>query len=379
MSRFDPGFCFSAVALDGATKVVVNVCGHDSVGGPLAKNMSPVAEDYIEQRGVDNLIIPISVSSPIELDKGAPYSYRIDVVVHTSLAKRCVREHHFFEHYVARLTELAVKWVKEECGMTLVPASCTYLGSFLWDKGSGKGKAGSPPDVLKATERMLRALEEAAESERRDSRVNGDLPDRPELPADLKVRTPSATLEKPGRSLVQEVVKNPGIKRGFLLSGNASLYDEGGSPEGEGKQPDSLAHIPKSIRDKCKIIDLRGVEKGTIQEAAHKEKAPEGGTRIATSAVPSATADVAPPFPEPHKSEPLWKLEAVSTFDDFAVIRVVTSQALKGASEVNLTVSGTDVDVDDFHYTFHRTVDDEKVKAKFVKSSRTLVLTCPFV
>lgn len=371
MVRFSPGFCFWGVALDETTRTVVNVCGHDSVGRPLAKNMTPVDEQYIDERGLDNLIIPISVSQPVELPKSEAYNYRVDVVVHTVLTKRCVPQHHFFKHYVAKLTELSVEWVKQECGIILIPSSCTFVGDTFYDVGSPKQDKVLPADLVEITERMMRDLKES------DSHGVGDgdvqAAERA-VPEALRVST-ADTRERKGAPLVQEVVADKGLKKGFLLAGNAQLYGANGSPEGNGKVPDPLAHIPQSIRERCKVIDTRTMKTdAAIQRESERRDA---GYRQSSACdgiqpVESGSVETPPEYP------PRWKLESVSISEDSAVIRVEAQVALSGVSDVVLTVSGQQVDIDDFHYTLPRAVDDERVKAKFVKSTQVLVLTCPF-
>lgn len=371
MVQFAPGFCFSGVALDGTTRVVVNVCGHDSVGVPLAKNMNPVDEKYIDERGIDNLIIPISVGVPTRLPDTEEYNFRIDVVVHTWLTRRCAPKHHFFRHLIEKLTELALEWVKQEAGIVIAPPSCKCLGTFYFGRVSPAGEEGSPAQIREMADKMFQALKEAQAGGSGTQTPDHD--GETALPSDLKLSP--AGPPKWTKPLIQEVVAiAPGIKKGFLLGGNSRLYDKHGSPEGQGKQPDPLMHIPQSIRDKCKVIDTRNMD----SSALHQELLRQEGVPLKPSSLSVAPAPVIAAGNKAAVVAERWKLESVSVTDTAATIRVITEELLKGVADVDLSVSPTEVILDNFSYSFPRPIDEDSVKAKYIKASRTLVLTCPF-
>lgn len=61
-SRSGIGFAFKVNTVNELTRFIVNVYGNDDVGLPLARNMNAIDDTYLDRFGIENLVIPISVS-----------------------------------------------------------------------------------------------------------------------------------------------------------------------------------------------------------------------------------------------------------------------------------------------------------------------------
>ncbi|CCW71868.1 unnamed protein product [Phytomonas sp. Hart1] len=345
------GFCFSGIAVDEKTTYIVNVCGHDNLEKPLAKNMTPVPEEYLDERGIDNLIIPISVCEPLKLS-ASDYDYCIDVMVHSSVVSRCGKAHPLVKHFISRLMELSTEWIQTEWGAVLQPKTCKLLDFKVFrPKGASTG-ASDPLEALKrAAEAALSAASQQA--------ANSNVEEATQIPEPLRcVGTPHAAKETP--PLIREVISNSGVQKGFLLNTKGRLYDESGSSEGEGKVFDQLSHIPESLRKRCKIINVGDMNANTVKT---------------TPAAP------APPPPPPSMDPPKkprweWTLLSVDQSESHITVRLKPSDATMSLSEVDLSVTKQAIDVDHFHVDLPCMVDVDSVKAKYLKSSNVLVLTC---
>jgi hypothetical protein len=352
------GFAYKAYAADEATTYVVNVCGHDSVGPPLAKSMNTVDDDYIEHNGVDNLIIPISVSEPMRTVKGN-FAFCVDVVVHTVLIKKCTPKHHLFQHLTEKLLVLSMEWVQRECGVQLTRKGCAILGNpcyFSDVKGNGK-------DLEEVVRMAAELLKKDSANQMKDQETSTQLPD-------------SLTLKKGERKeskrpYVQEVITSPGLKKGFLDDGKARLYGPEGSSEGLGKPPDPLAHIPESLRSKCRIIDTRNMEQSLQQTAKGHEKSAAEPTLVPT-AIQNASASGCS-----NTEAAYWKEASFEKVGKALVVRFPVPEGVTSLRDVDLSATENTLEINGTVTKLPVSIDTDGVRAKFVRVSRVLVVTCP--
>ncbi|KEG13096.1 hypothetical protein DQ04_01221130 [Trypanosoma grayi] len=347
----EAGFCFETVATDGKTVVVVNVCGHSSVGMALAKNMDAVTESYLDEHGVDNLIVPISVGSPVKC-KDKKYAYVVDVVVHPFLTRRCVKSHHLFEHFITRLTNLAIEWILQECGMRLNVRGCRLIPDKAYVE-SGK----------EAMHQMLSELAKTFEKETKCESVSTEANETASLPEKLKLNASLKETETKRSPLISEMPVSSGIRKGFL--NEARLYGEGGSKECNQPPPDPLLHFPEGLRKKCQVIDTRQLVSTTTQ-------APE------TTSMVSKNEGFKAPHPSPSK-EPVqqWSVESVRCGETEIVVRLKPPLGVKSMKDVDLTASPDSIEVGETDVKLPRTISVDDVSAKFLKSSMTMIVTCP--
>lgn len=347
------GFAFAAESADETTTYIVNVCGHDSVGLPLARNMDAGTADYVEHHGIDNLIVPISVSEP-QRTRSPEYAFCVDVVVHTLLIKKCTRGHHLFEHLTEKLLRLALEWIQTECGVQLLSRTCRLVGNpFYFAERSDAPKSVS--DFMKLAADVLQKKSEVATAA---STVQDPIPDALNL-----AKSEAPTRRQP---LIQEVVSTPGIRKGFLTGGGARLYGPEGSKEGTGKAPDPLAHIPQSLRDKCRVIDTRNLGElgGVSAPASMDPSASKAALSAARTQAPAAS--LASRWSDCSFEQKDGKIVArFAVPDSFTSLHDVELSATRDALEIDGTVTRLPVPI----------VTDD-VKARFVKSTRSLVVTC---
>ncbi|KPI89745.1 hypothetical protein ABL78_1125 [Leptomonas seymouri] len=353
------GFAYKALAVDETTLYVVNVCGHDSVGLPLARSMNAVGDNYIEHNGVDNLIIPISVGDPKPTTKGE-FAFCIDVVVHTILIKKCISGHHLYQHLTEKLLNLSMEWVQRECGIQLLRKGCAVLGNPYYF-ASVKADMESLEKAMKMAAELLKSKED--QDREGDEVVSQHLPDA------LKMKS-----NKPKEStkpLIQEVIASPGIKKGFLNSGSVRLYGPGGSSEGSGKAPDPLAHIPESLRSKCKIIDTRNMEQSLGQAAPSLEMPAATSTSQPKKAQEESTVH------RGNLTNSQWKEVSFEQTDNTLVVRFTVPDGIASLRDVDLSATANALEINGVVTQLPVMVITDGVRAKFVKASRMLVVTCP--
>lgn len=436
--KFTPGFFFSAVGGDGATKFVVNICGHASVGWPLARNMTPIPDDYLDHAGLDNLIIPISVGEPQKLEK--EFDYGINVVVHPCLTKRVKKSFPLCPHYVQKLTALSLEWILKECGVKLLEQSFALLGiqkeyPFTCIKG---GRDTIENDVIKAAAAAAASLVSEDLSSLRpplrpaaafclgapcggdnSNNSNANAPPTLHIPEKLQLhpQTSSSTAStEERRTLVKEVVQEKGIKKGFLSDAKESLYGAEGTKEGCGKKPDPLAHIPESLRKRCLVIDTRnkpsqaiGGKKGGNTSCEREGSARNGygsstqlttrsasaqwlrspvspiisGTSEGGAAVKEAVTMRNPiPFsgeqaPSLEVQESSWKGMKIEEKDGKVVVTFQSPEHITSMADVVLEVTSSTIFLDGKAFSLSRPIEPDNVKGKFVKSKKKLIITCP--
>lgn len=353
------GFAFKAFAADETTLYVVNVCGHDSVGLPLARSMNTVDESYVEHNGVDNLIIPISVSEPRRASKG-DFAFCIDVVVHTMLIEKCTPAHHLYRHLTEKLLVLAMEWVQTECGVQLLRQGCCVLSNPFYYSDVQKEEK-SMDRVMKMAAELLKAQTEASSTEENKNSTF--------LPNELNLKNDTSKGTK--KPLIQEVIASPGLKKGFLNNKNTRLYGPEGSAEGTGKTPDPLAHIPESLRNKCRIIDTRALDQtpSATSDAQHVPAAvkTEATESQATAASPSAAVRGSAAFKALSFDQAAGKL----------MVRFAVPEEFTSLRDVDLSATANTLEIDGAVTQLPVCIDADGVRAKFVKASRTLVVTCP--
>ncbi|KAG5480951.1 hypothetical protein LSCM4_06522 [Leishmania orientalis] len=351
------GFAFTAKTADESSTYIVNIGGHDSVGLPLARSMNTVEADYVEHHGVDNLIIPISVSEPKEA-KGGEYAYCVDVVVHTLLINKCRPEHHLFQHLTEKLVALSIEWVRKECGVELLLRTCRIAGNPFYFS-----------DTISTSESMTELIKHAADllqmkSSSSEPRTEGQdiIPDALNL---VKAQVPERK-----QPLIREVVSGPAIKKGFLVDGNARLYGPNGSCEGSGKVPDPLAHIPQSLREKCRIIDTRNMD----QPSVLPRKTPNSD--VETSKVhPSSTVGI-PNAEAQRKSESDWSRFSVERTEGRLVVKFSVPENVTSLRDIDLSATRDTLEINGSVTQLPVPIVTDEVRAKFVKATRILVVTC---
>lgn len=353
-SGLDVGFAFKAKAKDGTSLFIVNVCGHDSVGFPLARNMNEVDQDYIQRYGVDNLIIPISVSEP-KKTKDPDYSYCIDVVVHTFLVQMCVKGSHLYEHLIEKLSCLAIEWIQKECGVQLILSSCQLMGNPLYYSEVLPGER-AIEDMLHMAQKLFTA----------GQKTSGAPPEADNIPDELRLNNEKASKKKP---VIQEVISTPGMKKGFLSNGGVQLYGPEGTIEGSGKAPDPLAHIPESLLKRCQVIDTRGMEGGaTGSGIANIESAPTSAAATTEESCFDSTKDANRPLE--------WPVMSMVRADNKIIVRFSAPNGTASLSDACLSISNNCIELNGYETKVPEKLDPDNVQAKFVKSTRTLVVTC---
>lgn len=453
------GFVLKVFAADHVTKVFVNVCGHPSVGLPLTRSMDPIPNaDFLDTFGLDNLIVPISVGDPkhckktSELDSGKMII--VDVVIHPEVVRRVNPSHRLFQDFLTRVTALALDWVTQETGIQLNKKTVKMLPNCSYKDAPTKGTAN---DKLNAMDNMdpaeRKALEESVRKRANDlyeqllkETSKGTATEAGTAKAyqtDSSVKLPESFQLNGGDSkadpptkkkMVTEMPTNePLLRKGFLDNPKARLYGEGGTtegvlPEGAG---DPLGYMPKSLRDKCKIIDARqeakpqpqkkqlpftvgkdeevsgeeflsqlsaldslmsSGDKSSISKFAadlvkgvdsKEERAPTALASTSSSEV-SNNGESAPPLQASsahhEKKSLLWEA-TISSEGASVVVRFSAPPTVMSMKDIDLGIEETIIEVNgevtpikDADGRLIR-IDVESVVAKFVKSSRTLIIT----
>ncbi|KAG5480618.1 hypothetical protein LSCM1_06322 [Leishmania martiniquensis] len=352
------GFAFAAKTADESSSYIVNICGHDSVGPPLARSMNTVEDDYVEHHGVDNLIIPLSVSEPKET-KSRDYAYSVDVVVHTLLIKKCRPGHHLFQHLTEKLVALSIEWVQKECGVQLLLRTCRIAGNPFYFS-----------DIIDTSESMAEFVKHAADllqmkSASTESRAEEDenIPDALNL---AKAQVPERK-----QPLIREVVPSQAIKKGFLVDGNARLYGPDGSCEGSGKRPDPLSHIPPSLREKCRIIDTRNM--GQLSVVPPKTPNSDGKASKPHSSSAPGTSNAGPR----GKNEANWSRFVIERTEGNLIIRFSLPENVVSLRDIDLSATTGTLEINGSVTQLPVPIVADEVRAKLVKATRTLVVTCP--
>ncbi|SYZ64949.1 pre-RNA_processing_PIH1/Nop17 (plasmid) [Leishmania braziliensis MHOM/BR/75/M2904] len=349
------GFAFAANTADECSTFVVNLCGHDSVGAPLARSMNAVDAEYIAHHGVDNLIIPISVSEP-KKTKREDYAYCVDVVVHTLLIKMCTPQHHLFQHLTEKLVRLAIEWIRNECGVQLLPRTCRIAGNPLYFSDT----VGIPVDEI--TKEAINLFQRKSSSSESHKEEQNTIPDVLNL---MKSHVP-----EPKQPLVCEVISTPGIKKGFLVNGSARLYGPDGSGEGSGNAPDPLGHIPQSLRDKCQIIDTRSMEQLPclpVQTLKPDDKTPKlhpSSMLVASTTKPKG------------KDEGNWSRFSIEHIEEKVVIRFLVPDTVASLRDIDLSATTDTLEINGNVIQLPVSIVTDDVRAKFVKATRMLIVTC---
>ena len=314
------GFCLKCFAIDDVTKVFINVCSHTSVGLPLTKGMSEIpSESIMDTNGVDNLMIPISVGdAKFHVDDGNKKVISVDVCLHPAVVSRCVDQSHPLKELIlSRVCILAIDWVQQECGIQINKKSGKVLqnvkykhfgtGPSLLEKAAAPGllgatnkKSGKSVDhgnvdmvqvKKKAEELYAQLMQETSGKVREGETTSTAAATTSEgiaaLPPDLMVDLKGAKQSTRGPMVMEMPSKEPAVKKGFLLSkgGFYGESNEGILPEGAG---DPLGYIPKSLREKCKIVDTRPEAIEAQQKAAKKAQEEAFAKMVGLDAVTGA-------------------------------------------------------------------------------------------
>lgn len=479
------GVVFKVFAADGTTKVYINVCGHPSIGLPLTKSMDPVpSTEFLDLHGLDNLIVPICVNDPVHCKRTSAVDANrmviVDVVLNPEIVKRLkAPEHRLYQDFISRVSALAMEWVTQETGIQLSQRTVKLLPSVSYKepvetkKSEAADQDSITPQQKKEIEESVRRraneLYEQLLRETGGSAASGSgshppsasaPPSAPptssdgvQLPSSFVVSPATATKETtaaPKRPMVVEMSvsepQRPLIKKGFLNTTKARLYDDKGStegilPEGAG---DPLGYIPKGLREKCKIIDTRQPAQeekpskkslpftvGSADEVSGEEFLQQLATidKVISGSDPNALASftdtlqkemkaggefdavrdastaaafaasmgvlqppeakgTSPPLqdnavagehvkPQPQQWEPTVSVEEPSSDGRSKVtIRIKVPDHVAGMKDLDLNVESEFVEVNGvLRVRPPCLLDVDSVAAKFVKNSRTLVLT----
>lgn len=398
-----PGFSFSALSSGGVSRFVVNICGHSSIEWPLARNMSPIDEKYLDEVGLDNLIIPISVSPPEKMAVGKEFDYSIQVVVHPCLTSRIKKSFRLCQHYVQKLTVLAIQWIQQECGVQLVERSCSLLG--LQKKYAAAPASSIQPnapleEVMKAAAAAASAfVEKESKSGSTSAAVNGsnlenggkDSSSASFVPSELLLRKEKGDEKETRKPLVQEVNQSKGIKKGFLTEGKR-IYGEEGTQEGTGVPPDPLAHIPESLRQKCNIIDLREdapsasppvkkqeiPKQPTVEDAEAKKQVHElMKLRLEESFQEKKLKEkvqVTPPAASTQAAG--WTYVRENVQEKMLTFTFAAPESIISMQNVDLNVTDRAIHLDGLVHPLPKQIDCDTVKAKFLKKKKELVIEC---
>lgn len=400
------GIVLKVLAADGATKVYVNVCGHDSVGLPLTKSMDPIPDaSFMDFHGLDNLIIPISVGDPkhhTRADDGK--AIIIDVVVHTQVIKRASPTNERFEKFLPNVTALALDWVTQETGIQLTKKTVKLLPSITYKDAPTRSNDGSnqlDENIRKRAAAFYEQMLKSAPSEAKPTTSSGA-----QLPEKLNVSAQADVSTAPRRMVVEMSTANePVIRKGFLNNPKARLYDDKGTtegvlPEGAG---DPLGYLPKSLRDRVKVVDTREGAKPSKAQSPFTIGNPDAVTGAEfldqLSMIDKATSNRDPREIEQLAERLQQELSASNrssepsltpadsgwthTINEDAsetparfVVRLSAPSTIVGMKDVDLAADETFIDVNDYRVKFPRKIDVDSVRAKFIRSSHVLSITC---
>ncbi|RNF09186.1 hypothetical protein TraAM80_02331 [Trypanosoma rangeli] len=347
----EAGFCFEALAADNETMVVVNVCGNSSVGRALAKNMEEVPESHLDEYGLDNLIVPIAVGPAEKCDR-EKYSFSIDVVIHPLLTSRCVPSHRLFDHYILRLTSLAIEWILQECGIRLNPRSCKLITDKKYFQ-NGKENFNQ----------ILSKIAKAMEKETTTVPANESKGEGFSLPSKLQLDVSRKNDEITPSPLIKEMPQGTGIRKGFL--NDVRLYGDGGSSECKQPPLDPLLHLPEQLRKRCQVIDTRQIRSGVTDASAATEP---DSIKEKPKLLPSNVTKGAPTQ---------WEVQSLVCNEREIVVRLRPPPSVTSMKDVELIALSDTIEIDETVVRLPRTIKVENVTAKFLKSSKIMVLTCP--
>lgn len=248
---------------------------------------------------------------------------------------------------VFRIARLALDWVQREAGLMIQPDSVRLMFHTAYhqpvaaaaaaDGGAGASGEGpglpSPQEMLEFMKRMGAPSDDAsmmmmhpqppaasakpvpaAQSKPSSSTLDGN-PTSMLFSASNNNKQEEPT--KKQKSMIQEVSSSSGnnnnnpagesvIRRGFLNSPNVQLYPDSGSgegvlPEGAG---DPLGYMPKALRDKCKVVDARGMTPAEMQAAAEQaQRTPLPSQQKNAATSPPAPAAAAAAAPSQHAQQ----------------------------------------------------------------------------
>jgi len=260
-----PGFiCKALRSGKSGSKVFLNICGNAAVEFPKGYSGETISDSWLKANPtIDNLQIPIAVGRPhAAADHNGEGAVAVDVLINDRLLQwGLTLTGTVSDNFKLRLLKLAVEWVEKECEIFLDHATAKVI------QGKYKGTLQSfvPADM-------------------------SQVEPTPDPSPVEKERT------KPNAGIQELPSKEPVIKRGFLDKKGGALYPEGTTsegvlPEGAG---DPLGHIPKSLRERAKIIDTRTTPLPPTTPAAPAPAAPKPKTTM-QPAVPS--------HPNPSKVE----------------------------------------------------------------------------
>ena len=184
------------------------------------------------------------------------------------------------------------------------------------------------------------------------------------------------------------------VKKGFLnqLRGSVNLYPEGGSTEGEeaarkaavAYREAQLANIPPSLRGKCQIVDMSGVDdsKTKTKPSADVQPSQAPTNESCGSASPSIVI-------EDEDPEPTWTHSiAWNVADSTVVVEIMRAgEAATAAPPDDVEIEPTHIDVENGKYViplvaqqaadtplFQLTVDHEDASAAYSKKKGILTV-----
>eukprot|EP00667_Euglena_gracilis_P012943 EG_transcript_13325 len=247
----NPAFVVKTFRLDEADavtdrKVFLNVCCLDAVGRPLTKTGNEATEEMLDDRGIDNLQVPIHVGVVWEdTDHKGERCTVTDVIFHPSVTDRCAAGP-LKPHYQKRVAELAMQFVEEDNpGLRL-------CRQFKLPRMAYKGQ-GPPKQVVFTGDRVpLRAKVTKTLSDE-DRKWVEEITREDPSPGAAPVTVTKAAVQKEQKNKSE---KEPAIKKGFLNDAKTALYPTGSNngvlPPNAG---DPLGYLPEGLRKTCKVVD----------------------------------------------------------------------------------------------------------------------------
>eukprot|EP00668_Euglena_longa_P015306 GGOE01019369.1.p1 GENE.GGOE01019369.1~~GGOE01019369.1.p1 ORF type:complete len:523 (-),score=172.34 GGOE01019369.1:198-1691(-) len=234
-------------------KVFINVCCLDEVGRPITKSGIEATEEMLDERGIDNLQVPIHVGAVWEdTDHRAERCMVTDVVFHPCVTNRCLAGP-LKQHYQKRVAELAMQFVEEDSHTGL-----RLSRQFKLPRMTYKGQ-GPPKQVVFTGDRApLRAkvTKTLSEEDRKwVEEITKEDPSPNPVPSTAPKAAATATTLADHNSH-KKAEKAPLIKKGFLNDAKTALYPKGSEngvlPPNAG---DPLGYLPEGLRKTCKVVD----------------------------------------------------------------------------------------------------------------------------
>jgi len=265
--RPEIGFCVetNVTGTQCTGKLYINLTSHILCGMPQSHSGQPVTKDFVLKRGLNSTHVPLDCGSFRRLKvraTGAKESaWAVDVVLHPFLIKLFSDDSfnkHITSPFRGHLLDIAINHLEEAiCPRKSVkihrgPTVKLVMDTFYKDPDDGEAQE------------LKEIIPIGADSDDEDSETEKE-----------NGRRRAAAKKKEEESKIQEVKKQtPLVKKGFFNNAKTELYPEG---SGEGVLPenagDPMGWMPKSLRQKCNIVDCNSEEYKNMEEQNQKAAA----------------------------------------------------------------------------------------------------------